>query len=153
MIGLAQFAQARVGPVANRNHYGILVHVELPTLVELKQSLPAITKAVRPLAGIGILLVPDELLCPEPTLRAQRLDQLEYVGMPLPIDNAFLDVENERAARFQNAQQFLANRRKPCDVFVGVHAAVGILAAVGVGWRCDDQVDGVTRQSSELMYG
>ena len=42
---------------------------------------------------------------------------------------------------------------EPVNVIVGIDAAVGVLAAVGVGWRGDDEIDGIVGQSEELHGG
>jgi hypothetical protein len=83
-----------------------LVHPESLLLREVKTTLPSVSEAVWPLSWIAILLVPDVLLSPKPTLLPHGKDQFQNVGLTLPIDSALLDIEYERAIWPEHALQF-----------------------------------------------
>ena len=149
-IGFAQVVHPIIVPVAHRHHHRLLIHLELPLLVELQQPLPRIPKPVGPLAGIAVFLVPDELLRPQPTLLSQRQDQLEDIGMPLPINRPFLDVQDKGAGRFQHPAQLGGNGQKPLPIVIGLNPAVGSGPLVGVRRRGYYQVHGLGSNLAQL---
>ena len=61
-----------------------------------------------------------------------------YIGAPLAIDHPFLDVQHKRARRLQHSQELLGDRQEPLNVFIGLNAAVGVLALVGVRRGCEN---------------
>jgi len=84
--------------------------------------------------------VPDEFFRPQPSLLAKRQNQFENVCVTLAVDGFFLDVEDEGAGRFQDAQKFGRTREEPVDLIVGADPAVCFLAAVGIRRRGYDQI-------------
>ena len=146
LVGVAEILQSRVPPVAHRHHHRILVHRELLRLGEVQASLPRIAKPVGPFAGMTILLVPDVLLRPKPSLLAQLENEIEHVRVPLAVGDALFDVEDERAGRLEHAKQLLADRQEPIDIFIDRNAAVGLFALIGVGRRGDDEIAEVVWQ-------
>ena len=133
LVGVAELAQAPVGPVADGDHDGVLVHGEFALLVELEEALPGVAEAVGPFAGVGVFLVPDEFFGPEPAGAAHGEDQFEDVGVALAAHGFLFDVEDECAVGAEDALDLVGEGHEPFDVGVGVDAAVGVAALVGVG--------------------
>lgn len=58
--------------------------------------------------------------------------------MSLAVFRFFLDIQDKRTGRFQDAQELLGTFQKPINILLRLDTAVRMLAAVGVRWRSDD---------------
>ena len=67
-IVFSQRLQTRLSPFSHRYHDRVLIHFESRRFIELQASLPRVSKPIRPFPRMTILLVPDEFLCPQPSL-------------------------------------------------------------------------------------
>lgn len=132
-VVLAQRLQARIGPIAHRNHHRFLIHFELARLGEMQATLPSITEAVWPFAGIAVTFMPDVLLCPKPPLLAQSQNQFNYVGMALAVFGLFLDIQDKGAGRFKNAEKLGRAFHKPVDILFRLDTTISVLTTVCIG--------------------
>ena len=133
LVSRAEVLQSPSRPFPHRQHHCLLVHLEFAGLVELEQSLPGIPEAVGPLAGVAVLLVPDELLRPQPPLLLHLQHKLNDVRMTFAANCLFFDVQDERPIRLENTKQFGRGWQKPFDVLVWVDTSVRVtrLSAYG----------------------
>ena len=57
------------------------------------------------------------------------------MALAVDIRRRFLDVEDERASRVENALQFVGDGHEPRRIVVGFDSAIGGRTLIGVGWR------------------
>lgn len=133
-IILTEMFQSCLCPVSHRHHYGFLIHVELSGFIKLKAPFPCVTEAVWPLTRMTIFLMPNEFFCPKPPLTAKFKNQLDNIGMSLPVNNLFFNVKYERSFRFKNSEKLFAAREKPPDVLIRRNPAVSFGPTIGIRW-------------------
>lgn len=99
-VGIAEFSQTGLGPIASWHHDFILKHLELLGLVELQQPLPGVAESVGPLAWITVRLMPGKFLRPQPSLLSHCEDEFEDIGVPFAVNDPLFYVEDEGAGGF-----------------------------------------------------
>gem|GEM_PF-7015636 len=100
---MTEILESFIGPLPHWYHNRFLKHLEASRFVELKQPFPGVTKPIRPFSRVAVLFVPNELLRPQPSLFAQRKNQLNNIRVAFTIFRFFLDVEHERPIRFDDS--------------------------------------------------
>src|SRR5438270_602888 len=137
-IFVTQIFQPGPSPISHVYHDSTLIHLEIARLIELKQSLPTVTKAIRPFPRKRIPFVPDKFFSPEPSLFAKLQNQLQDVNTTLPGGRTFFNVQYQRSAFFQNPFELFATLQKPCHKLTRRNAVVFAFPRVSIWGRGKD---------------
>jgi len=150
-VVLTQRLQARIGPIAHRNHHGFLIHLEFASLGEMQTTLPGVAKAIRPFPRITVTLVPDIFFRPQPALLTQGQDQFDYISMALAVFSFFFNVENKRACRFEDTKELGRTLQKPGHIFLWLDAAISVQTAICIRWRRYDEIEKIIRVMQQFF--
>lgn len=79
-------------PVAHRHHDGFLMHGEFSVLGEMQASLPCVAKAIGPFAWITVSLVPNIVLCPQPSVLSHFENEFDDICVPFAVYYDLFDI-------------------------------------------------------------